>query len=246
MGRVIDMTGKKVNRLTIIERAGSNNQGKALWRCQCDCGKEIIVNGVEIRNGHTKSCGCYQKDRTSESCRVDIIGKTFGNFTVLEYIQKTEANQMKESKWRCRCNLCGNENALIETTNLKNQYSCGCNVSSHGEKIIEEILKRNNILYVKEKRFSNLVFLDTKQLARFDFFVNNKYLIEFDGRQHFIKGNGKFDNEEKFNRTQEHDAIKNEYCKKNNIPLIRIPYTELNKITLEMLSPETSEYLITG
>ena len=73
-----------------------------------------------------------------------------------------------------------------------------------------------------------------------------EYIIEYDGRQHFIQGNGVYDNEEKFMRTQEHDRIKNEYCAKHNIPIIRIPYTELDNITLEMLQPETSKYVRTA
>jgi hypothetical protein len=57
-------------------------------------------------------------------------------------------------------------------------------------------------------------------------------------------GNGHFDNEEKFKKTQLHDQIKNEYCKKNNIPLIRIPYTHFDNINIDDLKPETSKYLI--
>jgi len=38
------------------------------------------------------------------------------------------------------------------------------------------------------------------------------------------------------------DKIKNEYCKNNNISLVRIPYWEKNKITLEMLLGD--KYLI--
>lgn len=243
MAKMIDMTGKKCGRLTVKERSKNNSQGRACWICECECGKIITVDGVSLRNGHTQSCGCYQRDRTSESCKIDLVGQTIGNFTVIEYIQKSFENENR-SKWRCRCNLCGNENVYIETNNLKTQYSCGCSTSSKGERKIEEILSLNNISFIKEKRFSDLIFEDTKKLARFDFYVNNTYIIEFDGRQHFIQNNGVFDNEEKFKRTQEHDKIKNDYCKKHNIPLIRIPFTEIDKIDINMLKPETSKYLI--
>ena len=46
-----------------------------------------------------------------------------------------------------------------------------------------------------------------------------------------------------FKEAQYRDTLKNEFCIKNNIPLIRIPYTQLNKITIEMLLPESSQFL---
>lgn len=243
MAKMIDMIGKKCGRLTVIERGKNNSQGRACWVCKCECGKIITVDGISLRNGHTQSCGCYQRDRTSETCKIDLIGQTIGNFTVLKYVQKSLDDENR-SKWKCRCNLCGNEDVYLETNNLKTQYSCGCSISSKGERKIEEILFLNNIPFIKEKRFSDLIFEDTKKLARFDFYVNNSYLIEFDGRQHFIQSNGVYDSEEKFKRTQEHDRIKNDYCKKHNIPLIRIPFTEIDKLNIDMLKPETSQYLI--
>lgn len=243
MAKMIDMIGKKCGRLTVKERGKNDSQGRACWICECECGKIITVDGVSLRNGHTQSCGCYQRDRTSEACKIDLIGQTIGNFTVLEYAQKSLEDKNR-SKWKCRCNLCGNEDVYLETSNLKTQYSCGCSISSKGERKIEEILLLNNIPFIKEKRFSDLIFEDTKKLARFDFYVNNTYIIEFDGRQHFIQSNGIFDNEEKFKRTQEHDKIKNEYCKKHNIPLIRIPFIEIDKLNINMLKPETSQYLV--
>ena len=90
----------------------------------------------------------------------------------------------------------------------------------------------------------DLYFEDAGYQARFDFYVNDKYIIEYDGRQHFIQGNGVYDNKEKFMKTQEHDRIKNEYCFQHDIPIIRIPYTELDNLTIEMLQVETSKFLL--
>ena len=242
MSKTINEVGNKYNYLTVLKRDGSNPQGKAKWLCQCDCGNLVSVTGTALRKGTTKSCGCYQKKRTSEApTKISLLGQTIGNFTVLESIQGTKHGV--RHKWRCRCNLCGNENVYINTDNLKHQLSCGCLIESKGTMQIKEILQENQINFMQEKTFSNLIF-DSGRKARFDFYVDNKYIIEYDGVQHFIQGNGAYDNKEKFQLTQEHDAIKNQYCKDNNIPLIRIPYTELDNITLEMLIPETSQYLI--
>lgn len=59
MGKVFDLSGKKLNRFTVIRYYGLNKSRKALWLCRCDCGKEVVVVGQNIRNGASKSCGCY-------------------------------------------------------------------------------------------------------------------------------------------------------------------------------------------
>ena len=64
MGKLIDMIGKKFNRLTIVSRA--DNEGtRAAWNCIWDCGNTTIVNGKQLRTGHTSSCGCYRKEVTA-------------------------------------------------------------------------------------------------------------------------------------------------------------------------------------
>ena len=60
----------------------------------------IIVRGVALRNGKTKSCGCYQKIRTSEASSKNLVGQTIGNFTVLESIMGVKGKE--RHKWRCR------------------------------------------------------------------------------------------------------------------------------------------------
>lgn len=64
MSKVIDLTGQKCGRLTVIERYGSNNRGNAMWRCRCDCGNEIVIRGSCLTTGNTKSCGCYRREQT--------------------------------------------------------------------------------------------------------------------------------------------------------------------------------------
>lgn len=56
--KIIDMVGKKFGRLTVLERSESRNK-KTMYKCICDCGETRIVEGGNLRNGHTKSCGCY-------------------------------------------------------------------------------------------------------------------------------------------------------------------------------------------
>jgi hypothetical protein len=47
----------------VPKRAYVNKQ--ALWQCVCDCGEVTVVASQHLRNGHTASCGCAQKDATS-------------------------------------------------------------------------------------------------------------------------------------------------------------------------------------
>lgn len=88
----------------------------------------------------------------------------------------------------------------------------------------------NNIPYITEKTFNTCKFTDTKALARFDFYINNSFLLEFDGIQHF-QNNEYF--KDSLEKRQKHDNFKNEWCKCNNICLKRIPYTALPNLTIE-------------
>ena len=90
------------------------------------------------------------------------------------------------------------------------------------------------IPFESQKTFETCRFPDTNFLAKFDFFVNNKYLIEFDGIQHFDVRFG-WNSKENFENTQKRDKFKDDWCKKNNIPLIRIPYTKLDTLSLQDL-----------
>lgn len=65
-----DLTGQKFNRLTVIRKAKNYSGGRTLWVCQCECGKEIFVNGYNLRQGFTKSCGCLQKEIATKNCKL--------------------------------------------------------------------------------------------------------------------------------------------------------------------------------
>lgn len=65
MGAFVDLTGKRYGRLTVLERTDSTGRN-IRWLCRCDCGKESKVFGFSLKRGQTKSCGCLQKEVTSE------------------------------------------------------------------------------------------------------------------------------------------------------------------------------------
>jgi hypothetical protein len=106
---------------------------------------------------------------------------------------------------------------------------------SKGAKKIEKILQENHIRYSLEKTFPNLKSSKGKFL-RFDFAIydykNNLIsLIEYDGEAHFQKINHFYKNNTKFLNAQGRDRKKNSYCLAYNIPLYRIPYWDINKIS---------------
>ena len=65
MPNKIDMTGRVIGRLLVIEECGRDARGKALWRCRCECGNEVIVRGDNLRSENTTSCGCYQREAST-------------------------------------------------------------------------------------------------------------------------------------------------------------------------------------
>jgi len=62
MGRpLIDITGLKFGRLTVISRRGFAHRSST-WNCVCACGRKIIVTKSHLRSGQTQSCGCLRHD----------------------------------------------------------------------------------------------------------------------------------------------------------------------------------------
>jgi len=74
-GNPKDLAGVRFGRLIAVEPA-RNSSGKRGWRCQCDCGGEIISITSNLRNGHTESCGCLRREMTSIRCKTH--GRTKG------------------------------------------------------------------------------------------------------------------------------------------------------------------------
>lgn len=66
MGRFEDLTGQKFGRLTVAEYKGSDNGHGAVWECDCSCGAAKIVRARHLKSGAVQSCGCLNKEKTSE------------------------------------------------------------------------------------------------------------------------------------------------------------------------------------
>lgn len=122
---------------------------------------------------------------------------------------------------------CGHKPHWITPSDLKYGYSCPICSESKGEKVIRQYLEKNNIDFKQEHRFIDCRY---KLPLPFDFYIPDYNLcIEFDGIQHFEAFNH-FGGKEKLKTTKKRDKIKNNYCKENEINLLRIPYWELGNI----------------
>lgn len=62
MSKVIDLTGQRFGRLTVLHRVENTKTGQSQWMCKCDCEKQLIVAGQSLRNGRSKSCGCKRDE----------------------------------------------------------------------------------------------------------------------------------------------------------------------------------------
>lgn len=121
--------------------------------------------------------------------------------------------------------ICKKHNHIFEQSPNSHLRGQGCPLckESRGERNITNFLIENNIKYEKNHIFEKCRY---KNPLHFDFYLpNNNMCIEFDGIQHFHFRYGDNENENLQIR-QIRDSIKNEYCKNNNIQLIRIKYTE--------------------
>ena len=240
-GKPMNLIGQKFGRLEPIEMTNKKQNKSIIWKCKCDCGNEYEANAANLRAGRVKSCGCLKKetDKQPKGNVIDMIGKVFGHLTVIE---RDGSDGRGEAKWICECNCNAHTRLSVLGSNLRTGHttSCGCERRSKGELKVAELLNQANIPFKQEVslfRFAN------GKLATFDFYVNDKYLIEYDGETHYRFNLHGWHNEEQLIAQQERDMIKNQWCKNNNIPLIRIPYTHLNNLCLEDLQLETSEFL---
>lgn len=237
-----DLTNQTFGRLTVLYEQPERKNGSIVWHCKCICGNECDVSASALTTGRTKSCGCLKKetDRQPKGNVIDLTGQKFNHLTV---IKRDGSDIRGEAKWLCQCD-CGNPNLIsVLGSNLRTGHtqSCGCERMSHGEITVLNLLKENNIPFEQEKvlfKFAN------GKNAYFDFYVNNKYIIEYDGETHFMSNLHGWHTPEQLKAQQERDLIKNQWCKQNNIPLIRIPYTHLKDLCIEDLLLETSNFII--
>lgn len=217
-----DLTGRTFQRLFVLGRAPSDitsgGQKVSKWWCICSCSEHTIISvrGNNLTSGNSKSCGCWNKEVSTKrivaagkSCAANLEHQRFGK---LEALRPTNERRYGSVVWECRCD-CGQIHYVTANTLQKGaSNSCGCLKESVGSLTIKQLLTEANIPFETEKTFEDCKFPDTNRSARFDFWVNNSFLIEYDGEQHFKeKDNGFF--RDSLEERQGKDEFKNQYCR---------------------------------
>lgn len=100
--RVIDMTGQKIGRWTVIARDGYKN-GQSAWLCECSCGTRRTLNGCSLRSKHSsKSCGCFRQEQMSIRGKGNLWSK--GRKSVFLGVKRPEHSQSllgeKNPNWK--------------------------------------------------------------------------------------------------------------------------------------------------
>lgn len=229
--RHIIKIGDRFGKLTVLRKDFVKNN-HWYYLCKCDCGNLKSIKNTNLTTGNTKSCGCLISQNRHNGQRHQLLGQRFGMLTVIEDMGN---NSHGNSIWKCRCD-CGQEKIIIGGNLVAETIiSCGCSKLSKGELKIKQILDSHKIKYKQEYLIHEI------GNKRFDFAIldnNNKVikLIEFDGIQHYEDtGFSKLNKGESLQKRQESDRIKDEWAATHNIPLLRIPYWDYDKIDFDML-----------
>ena len=70
--RMVDISGQRFGRLTVLEPVNLANGADPYWKCRCDCGKEIVCKKENLLSGSTQSCGCLMEETRKENMKKAI------------------------------------------------------------------------------------------------------------------------------------------------------------------------------
>lgn len=197
------------------------------------CGKIFEQTPNQHLSGHGCSdCAIQYRAKAISSNTDEFIIKAIGihgddyNYQYVKY-------ENAKTKVDIICNKCSTKFLQTPVDHLSGRGCPKCKTSK-GELKILKFLRFKNIPYIHQKKYSDCRNPKTNLKLIFDFYIPIKnILIEFDGKQHYKKGcnlRGHIMTDEEFKRQKIRDRIKNEYCVKNNIRLIRISYREIMSI----------------
>lgn len=245
-------TGQRVPYEKVLEQVARNGQtlltekeeykGLAYTDATivCTCNRIFIRNLQDYMHKDVIDCqDCYaEKLRLMKRTPYQEVKSFIESNSDCVLITKEEEyiNSVKPVDLKCPCG------EVFATTfqYFKNREKHSCNRCSSymtkGEVKIENALKKMGIEYKSQYAFKDCV---KNRPLPFDFAIfdnigNLKFLIEYDGIQHFepvdFAGKGEEWAKEVFKGNQERDLIKNEYCFNKGIELIRIPYWDIKHL----------------
>ena len=205
----------------------NNSTPNLCFRCN-KCGSEFYTSllSFNINSGFCQQCGVdsmAEQNRKPINEVINIIESKNNNILLNPHAYKNaNTNNLK-----IKCGDCG-KTFIQSLANYQKANLTGkcpdCNEASYGEFLIATYLDKYNIKYIRWHKYDDC---KDKKCLPFDFYLSDcNILIEFDGIQHYEPIWG----EDAFKMTKLHDAMKNQYCKWNNIDLLRIPYLDRDNI----------------
>lgn len=218
----------KKHNYDIIDYTYKNNQTRML--CYDKDGYKVLMSLCSAETGAeaVRFSPIHNKENYLYNINLYIKKNNYNNIA-LDWRIGNNHNQ-PEVLFQCKCGRTFWRNFNLWKTKKYHLCSlCSKNTSIYEIKV-ENFLINNNIEYIRQKRFKEC---KNKRSLPFDFYLSEYNIcIEVDGEQHFDKNRifaYNIDKEKDFELRNELDNIKTQYCKDNNIKLLRIPYWEFNK-----------------
>lgn len=136
-----DIIGEKFGRLTVKK---IDKDKKRYYICQCECGKIKSIYLSHLKSGATRSCGCYNKEKTRETNLINLVGRKYRRITITSF--KEIRNKKTYWNYICKCGKTGvvSSSSFVE----KNVKSCGC--------LKKEKATKTHLINLKNKAFGNL------------------------------------------------------------------------------------------
>jgi hypothetical protein len=221
-----------------------------VWKLSYGSRKKVLIccQKADYHPSYWVTCNDFVQGKRCPYCSkksgkihpLDSLGNELANRNLIYlFSDKNERSPYEYSPmahkkmwWKCPDNK---HQDFYRGINESNRYNfrcpeCQCSL---GEQKIKDFLINNNITYISQKTFDNLIGLGGGLLS-YDFYIEGYGLCEFNGIQHeqpvdFL-GEGKTCAEKRFKKQQIHDELKREYAKNHNIELLVIWYKDFDNI----------------
>ena len=112
--------GYQVGRLTVKEPTDQRKSGYTVWRCQCACGNEMLLDTRSLQRGAIRDCGCVSVVGPGQR---DISGMRFGKLIA---VAPVGVNKDENVVWHCKCDCGGEVDAPLPQLRSGYRKSCGC------------------------------------------------------------------------------------------------------------------------
>lgn len=212
-----DLVGQQFGRLTVLSRKDVRPNSMCLVKCVC--GRKTKVQTASLINGHTKSCGCIQKERASEVHFKNLVGKTFGRLEVVRCSGRKHGGAL----WLCLCKCGIKKDVMAQSLYSGATRSCGsCTKTVTQLALYTDIVKPLISDARQEYCLPSGLRLD---IASPSLCV----AIEYDGYQHRNMCHYDKGDPSKLVRRRRNDRRKTSWCIANGWCLFRVPDTEYKK-----------------